>query len=60
MTVTDLSYEEATKLLEEAGGPVKTALVMALAEVSMEEARARLKATGGFVRLAARDDSGVK
>lgn len=59
MTVTDLSYEEATKLLEEADGHVKTALVMALGDVSVEEARSRLEEVDGFVRLAVMPDSGV-
>ena len=52
MTVTDLSYEEATKILEQANGHVKTALVMALADVSPEEASVRLDRAGGFVRTA--------
>lgn len=58
MTVTDLSYEEATKLLEEADGHVKTALVMALGDVSVGEARSRLEQADGFVRLAIMQNSG--
>ena len=50
MIVTDLSYEQASALLERAQGHVKTALVMHLAAVDAKEARRRLKATNGFVR----------
>ncbi|HMB91788.1 MAG TPA: N-acetylmuramic acid 6-phosphate etherase [Rhodothermales bacterium] len=59
MTVTDLSYEEATKVLEQANGHVKTALVMALADVSLEKARARLEQADGFVRSAIKADLGA-
>ncbi len=52
MTVTGLEYEEAMKYLEQAGGHVKTALVMILADVDADEARARLKQANGFVREA--------
>lgn len=52
MTVTELTYDEANALLERAGGHVKTALVMHLADVSAEEARSRLDAADGFVRPA--------
>lgn len=50
MTVTDLSYEEATALLQQAGGHVKTALVMHLAAVDAEEAGRRLATAHGVVR----------
>jgi len=50
MTVTDLSYDEATALLQRASGHVKTALVMHLAAVDAKEARRRLAAANGFVR----------
>lgn len=60
MTVTDLSYEEATKVLEKANGHVKTAVVMALANVSQEEAQARLRRSNGFVRTAISSDFGVE
>lgn len=52
MTVTGLSYAEAADLLARAGGHVKTALVMELAQVSAGEAAARLEAADGFVRRA--------
>lgn len=50
MTITGISYEEASSYLEKAGGHVKTALVMIRAEVTAEEARERLKKADGFVR----------
>ena len=50
MMVSGISYDEATSILEEAGGHVKTALVMILAGVTSSEARKRLKQAGGFVR----------
>ena len=52
MTVTGVSYAEATRVLEAASGHVKTALVMHLAEVSASEAAERLEAASGFVRQA--------
>ncbi len=52
MTVTGLDYEEAARVLEAAGGHVKTALVMTLAEVDADAARVRLERAGGFVRQA--------
>lgn len=52
MTITGLSYEEATKYLEEAGGHVKTALVMILGKVDLNEAQERLEKADGFVRTA--------
>lgn len=52
MTVTGLNYEEASKYLHEAGGHVKTALVMILAGVDADQARERLKRANGFVREA--------
>ena len=52
MTVTGIGYEEATQVLEEAEGHVKTALVMHLAGCDSQEARRRLKAADGFVRVA--------
>ncbi|MCY4170928.1 MAG: N-acetylmuramic acid 6-phosphate etherase [Bacteroidetes bacterium] len=50
MTVTGLSYQDATTVLAAADGHVKTALVMVLAEVSKNEALARLEKSDGFVR----------
>jgi N-acetylmuramic acid 6-phosphate etherase len=52
MQVTGLSYEEASRVLEQAGGHVKTALVMILANVNAEEAQQRLARADGFVRQA--------
>ena len=52
MTITDLDYEEARAVLNEADGHVKTALVMILGSVSLQEAKARLKQADGFVRRA--------
>lgn len=55
MTVTGIDYDEATSVLEAAGGHVKTALVMHLAGVSSEEAMRRLNVAAGFVRPAIED-----
>ncbi len=52
MTITGLTYDEATKYLDEAGGHVKTALVMIKAGVTADEAKRRLDLTEGFVRKA--------
>lgn len=52
MTITGLSYEDATKYLEKAGGHVKTALVMIKANVDVNEAKRRLELSDGFVRKA--------
>lgn len=52
MTITGVSYEEASSVLESAGGHVKTALVMILADVEFEEAKIRLQNSDGFVRQA--------
>ncbi len=52
MTVTDLDYDGATRVLDAAGGHVKTALVMHLAGVDRAEAERRLAAASGFVRPA--------
>jgi N-acetylmuramic acid 6-phosphate etherase len=50
MMVTGVDYEEAARVLERAGGHVKTAIVMILAKVGAEEARERLRRSDGFVR----------
>jgi N-acetylmuramic acid 6-phosphate etherase len=50
MTVTGLEYEPACARLDEAGGHVKTAIVMTLAHVDRSAAEARLAAARGFVR----------
>jgi len=52
MTVTGVEYDEATRILDAAGGHVKTALVMHLADVSRDDAAGRLAKASGFVRPA--------
>jgi len=52
MTITGVSYDEASNFLRQADGHVKTALVMIKAGVSANEARSRLVKVGGFVRRA--------
>lgn len=52
MMVTGLSYEESEKILLEANGHVKTAIVMALADASVERAKTALEKSKGFVRRA--------
>jgi N-acetylmuramic acid 6-phosphate etherase len=53
-TITGLSADDAEELLKRCGGELKTALVVHEAVVSPEEARARLRDTGGQVRRALR------
>ena len=55
MIATGVEYDEAARVLESAGGHVKTAIVMLLAGVDVEEARARLARHAGFVRSAIAD-----
>lgn len=55
MTITGLSYDEATRFLDQAGGHVKTALVMIKAGVTRNEAEERLRKAKGFVRSAIED-----
>ncbi len=52
MTITGISYDKASELLEKAGGHVKTALVMINAGVDIDNAKQRLIKTHGFVRKA--------
>lgn len=52
MTITGVTYERAAEVLDQAGGHVKTALVMIKANVGRDEAAARLKRAEGFVRAA--------
>jgi N-acetylmuramic acid 6-phosphate etherase len=52
MIVTGLEYEQASALLSEADGHVKTALVMHFARISRADALKRLERAGGFVRNA--------
>ncbi len=49
---TGASLEQATRILQESDGEVKTAIVAVLADIPPEVARQRLRATGGFVRKA--------
>lgn len=55
MMVTGVDYETAEKVLQAAGGHVKTALVMILKGVSCDEAQRRLQQADGFVRGALAD-----
>lgn len=52
MTIAGVNYEEASSFLQQAGGHVKTALVMIKAKVSADEAKQRLSRADGFVRKA--------
>lgn len=52
MMVTGLNYDAATEALRTAGGHVKTALVMVLGDLPVEEAQRRLARADGFVRQA--------
>ena len=52
MTITGLSYDDASRHLELSGGHVKTALVMIKAGCSFAEAQERLQTASGFVRAA--------
>ncbi len=49
MMVTGVDYKEAADVLTKAGGHVKTAIVMILADITADEARKRLKDSDGFV-----------
>ena len=50
MEFLKIDYTEADQILAEAGGSVKTAIVMHRLSVGKEEAEARLKKAGGFLR----------
>lgn len=52
MMFSEVSYEKAEQLLQEAGGHVKTALLMALGSLDKEEAEALLDRHDGFIRKA--------
>ncbi|MCS6809004.1 MAG: N-acetylmuramic acid 6-phosphate etherase [Bacteroidota bacterium] len=52
MDITGVDYDEASRVLVEARGHVKTALVMILAQCDADSARQRLAAADGFVRRA--------
>jgi len=51
-TACDLSPEKASALLTQCDGEVKTSIVVALAQVSVQTARQRLRAAKGLVREA--------
>lgn len=55
MIFSEVDYEKAEALLNEANGHVKTALLMALGDLNLEEAKQLLKKNGGFVRKALLD-----
>lgn len=50
MDCTELDYQTSSKLLEEAEGNVKTALVMFFKDVSLDEAKRLLQSSKGFVK----------
>lgn len=52
MMFTDVSYDEAAELLQESGGHVKTALLMALGGLQKQEAESLLSEHNGFIRKA--------
>lgn len=52
MIFSDIDYDRAEELLIESGGHVKTALMMALGNLKLEEAKDLLKTYNGFVRKA--------
>ncbi|MEW5993930.1 MAG: N-acetylmuramic acid 6-phosphate etherase [Candidatus Zixiibacteriota bacterium] len=51
MDLFQLSYEEADQLLDEAGGSVKTAIVMHQFKCTREEALTKLELAGGFISM---------
>lgn len=55
MIFTDLNYEEATEYLKKADNHVKTAIVMAVANIEKEHAEALLNKHSGFIRKAIKD-----
>ena len=57
MTITGISYDEASEFLTKAGGHVKTALVMIKAGVDEKEAKQKLIKADGFVRKAIEGNS---
>lgn len=52
MDITGVDYITASDFLEKSGNHVKTALVMILAGVTVDEAKNRLNSSNGFVRKA--------
>lgn len=55
MTFSEVSYDEAAKLLADTGGHVKTALVMALTGLSKTESKVLLEKHKGFIRNALKE-----
>lgn len=55
MIFTDLNYEEAAEYLTKADNHVKTAIVMAVANIEKEHAEALLNKHNGFIRKAIKD-----
>ena len=54
MEICGLNYEEAEKLIRDSGGSVKTAIVMLKTGLDKRAAKARLRASEGFVHKAIR------
>jgi N-acetylmuramic acid 6-phosphate etherase len=52
MMLAGIGYDEASKMLDNAGNHVKTALLMALSDLTPAEAAEKLKENGGFIRRA--------
>lgn len=52
MLIAGVDYDAAARALEESGGSVKIALVIAMAGVSKREAENLIESSGGFVRKA--------
>jgi len=52
MTAAEVDYNQATRLLEEADGHVKSAILMALTDLTLTESRALLEKNEGFIKRA--------
>ncbi|MCC5940669.1 MAG: N-acetylmuramic acid 6-phosphate etherase [Balneolaceae bacterium] len=52
MTLAEIDYEEASKFLDKADNHVKTALLMALSNLSKDQAESKLQEHDGFIRKA--------
>ena len=52
METTGVDYDEAARIMEDAKGSVKAAIVMKKLGVDLDEANSRLDAAAGFVRRA--------
>jgi N-acetylmuramic acid 6-phosphate etherase len=55
MLATDVDYDTATRCLEESNGHVKTAIFIALTDVSREEAKKYIDKNDGFLKRALQD-----